>query len=200
MKYKKEELEQLIKVEKLSYEEIGRRYSVSGTYIKKIASKLGVILDRRSKFPENFVPYNKGTRKINYCIVCGQELDVFSRKYCSCQCMGKDRINKSFEKYKDDIKNNSNVGNDKTIKKIKKFILEEQDNKCAICGIENTWNNKNLTLILDHIDGKSNNNKRDNFRCVCPNCDSQLDTYKSKNRNSDRKNRYLKSIKYIDKI
>jgi hypothetical protein len=41
-------------------------------------------------------------------------------------------------------------------------------------------------FILDHIDGKASNNRRDNLRCICPNCDSQLDTYKSKNKNSDR--------------
>ena len=41
-------------------------------------------------------------------------------------------------------------------------------------------------FIVDHIDGKASNNRRDNLRCICPNCDSQLDTYKSKNKNSAR--------------
>lgn len=52
-------------------------------------------------------------------------------------------------------------------------------------------------MVLDHIDGDASNNTRENFRCVCPNCDSQLDTYKSKNKNSARTNRskyYNKSI------
>lgn len=69
----------------------------------------------------------------------------------------------------------------------KKFFLEEQDYKCAICGIPNIWNGKALVFVLDHIDGHANNNNRDNLRLVCPNCDSQLDTYKSKNPISDRK-------------
>ena len=34
-KYKKDELENMIFVEKLSYREIGRRYGVSDAYIKK---------------------------------------------------------------------------------------------------------------------------------------------------------------------
>ena len=74
--------------------------------------------------------------------------------------------------------------------KFKKFILEEQNNKCAICGMSPRWNGKELVFILDHIDGHASNNKRDNLRCICPNCDSQLDTYKSKNKNSDRTYRY----------
>ena len=40
--------------------------------------------------------------------------------------------------------------------------------------------------MLDPIDGNAENNNRENLRLVCPNCDSQLDTYKSKNKNSAR--------------
>jgi hypothetical protein len=35
---------------------------------------------------------------------------------------------------------------------------------------------------------------RNNLRLVCHNCDSQLDTYKSKNKNSARKKRYIKKL------
>lgn len=72
------------------------------------------------------------------------------------------------------------------MKWVKKYILEEQEHKCAKCGNPDEWNGKPLVFILDHIDGHANNNSRSNLRLVCPNCDSQLDTYKSKNKNSDR--------------
>ena len=45
----KEELERLINVEKVSYEEIGRRYGCSGTNIKKVAKQLGIELPQRRK-------------------------------------------------------------------------------------------------------------------------------------------------------
>lgn len=54
--------------------------------------------------------------------------------------------------------------------------------KCAICGQEPFWNNKPLTLTLDHIDGNNTNDVLSNLRWVCPNCDRQLDTFGSKNK------------------
>lgn len=55
-----------------------------------------------------------------------------------------------------------------------------------ICGMKPIWNGKELVFIIDHIDGHASNNRRDNLRCICPNCDSQLDTYKSKNKCGER--------------
>ena len=37
-------------------------------------------------------------------------------------------------------------------------------------------------LVVDHIDGDSTNHSVSNFRLVCGNCDTQLPTYKSKNK------------------
>ena len=66
---------------------------------------------------------------------------------------------------------------------IRRKILEENalDYHCAICGID-TWREKPLTLRLDHINGDGGNHNLENLRFICPNCDSQSDTYCSKNR------------------
>ena len=53
---------------------------------------------------------------------------------------------------------------------------------CACCEIGPEWMGKPMPLILDHINGINNDNRLDNLRFVCSNCDSQLDTYKSRNR------------------
>lgn len=53
---------------------------------------------------------------------------------------------------------------------------------CAICGQEPLWQGKELTLILDHINGHNHDDRLENLRWVCPNCNQQLDTTGSKNR------------------
>lgn len=74
---------------------------------------------------------------------------------------------------------------------IRDYIFQDQNNRCAICGIKNEWNGKNMNFILDHINGDASNNQKENLRLICPNCDSQLDTYKSKNKNSARTHRKI---------
>ena len=53
--------------------------------------------------------------------------------------------------------------------------------KCAICGQEPFWNGKELTLTLDHINGVNTDDRLENLRWICPNCDRQLETFSGKN-------------------
>lgn len=60
---------------------------------------------------------------------------------------------------------------------------------CSICGQEPIWQGKDLTLILDHINGSNHDDRLENLRWVCPNCNQQLDTTNGKNlRNKNNKN------------
>lgn len=69
-------------------------------------------------------------------------------------------------------------------KSLRKRLLKDQiiPYVCAICGMEPIWNDLPITLTLDHINGVNNDHRLSNLRFVCPNCDSQLSTYGSRNR------------------
>ena len=65
----------------------------------------------------------------------------------------------------------------------KKFFIQESDKPyiCEICGQEPFWNGKEMTLIMDHINGHNTDHRIENLRWVCPNCNSQLDTTGGRN-------------------
>ena len=50
------------------------------------------------------------------------------------------------------------------------------------CCITQTWNGKPINLRLDHINGKNDDNRLENLRLLCPNCDSQLETFCGRNK------------------
>jgi len=62
---------------------------------------------------------------------------------------------------------------------------------CGECGIGTVYNNKPITLQVDHIDGDAGNNMPENLRLLCPNCHSQQDTWGARNKGKGRKARNL---------
>ena len=65
-------------------------------------------------------------------------------------------------------------------------VLAEQDGNCNRCGIS-SWLGEPLTLELEHKDGNTENNLRDNLECICPNCHSLTATWRGRNKNGAAK-------------
>jgi len=66
---------------------------------------------------------------------------------------------------------------------LKRRLLEENllENRCSVCGLMPEWEGMSLVMILDHINGISNDNRLSNLRFICPNCNSQTKTFSGRN-------------------
>lgn len=62
--------------------------------------------------------------------------------------------------------------------------------ECALCGNKGIWNNKELVLVLDHINGIPNDHRLENLRFLCPNCNAQQDTFAGKNIKKNRRHKF----------
>lgn len=141
---------------------------------------------RKNKFCDqscsaSFNNKKREKKKRPLCLCCGAEVGANSKKYCSNACQGEFE----WKKKKSQILSEAKAPNHWAGKK---FLLETRGTKCEICNITE-WRGQLVPLVMDHIDGNSDNNLLSNLRLVCGNCDMQLPTYKNKNRGNGRHKR-----------
>ena len=125
------------------------------------------------------------------CLNCGKEPSRAGMKYCSLVCQAE-------YQFKMRVKNVVKTGNVSDgfggPRSAKRYILWRDGSICSICGCSE-WRSESIPLVLDHIDGNSDNWSETNLRLVCGNCDMQLPTYKSRNKGNGR---FRRRVRYAN--
>jgi hypothetical protein len=57
---------------------------------------------------------------------------------------------------------------------------------CELCGQGEVWLGDRMSMVLDHIDGVSDDNRLENLRMLCPNCNATLSTHCGRNTPRER--------------
>jgi hypothetical protein len=62
---------------------------------------------------------------------------------------------------------------------LKRRLLEEglKQPACELCGQGPIWHGRQMSLVLDHANGVHDDNRLENLRILCPNCNATLDTH-----------------------
>ena len=193
VEYIKEELEKLILEDKLSFEEIGRMYGVSGAAVKKAALRRGIELPQRRRINEKET-FGRGRTKYEkgLCPVCGKEFIKYPNKaniFCSYHCQCEYEYKENIAKWK----NGEISGATKRYKVstfVRRYLLEKNNYSCEECGcnLKNKFTGLSI-LQIHHKDGNAANTKEENLEVICPNCHAMTENFGSRNKNSVRKYR-----------
>ena len=113
----------------------------------------------------------------NYlCLYCGTENEwkgySYRNLYCNLDCHNANKTQKKITEWKETGKFSK--------RPVKQYLATLREG-CWECGIS-SWNDKELVLELDHINGVNTNHREENLRLLCPNCHSQTPTFKGRNK------------------
>ena len=122
-----------------------------------------------------------------YCLNCGAKIR-YNATYCSAACHREYEQREWVKGWLDgEISGNSNSMWKSHSQRIRTYLFDKYDNKCARCG----WSEVNpftgnISLEIEHIDGNANNNRPENITLLCPNCHSLTSTYRGANKGRGR--------------
>ena len=121
------------------------------------------------------------------CLCCGIEMaqsESGNRKYCSTECASEYRFTESFLEWYNGKSSPKNAV-------LRRYLTVWKGYSCTVCGVSE-WNGSPITLEVEHINGNSDDNSKENVCLICPNCHSQTSTYKARNKGNGRVSRRLR--------
>jgi hypothetical protein len=74
---------------------------------------------------------------------------------------------------------------------VKRRLLRDgiKEQRCELCGQNEVWRGKKMSMILDHINGVRDDHRLENLRMICPNCAATLDTHCGRKNSLERPKR-----------
>lgn len=152
------------------------------------------------RLPKNIAKYDLNPKR---CPQCEAPIDYhkrFESVYCSHSCAASANNVTRLKKPK---KTKPNISkHTQTLERFEQGLIKFRSTlrsclkhmfgeNCAICNLPPCWESKKLILVVDHIDGDASNNFPSNLRLLCPNCNSQTDTFCGRNKGKGRGSRGL---------
>jgi len=159
---------------------------------KTLDNQKNIFCDKSCAAKFNNRIHPKKSKKKRVCKNCGNVINKYQNIYCDINCYHEFEFkNKTIPRYYD-----GKIFENNTIRRVLIYLFGA---KCFECGCDDVWNEKPLTLEVDHIDGNSDNCVPDNLRLLCPNCHSQQITNKGgiNNKKETKRNKYLRNYKIV---
>lgn len=124
-----------------------------------------------------------------------------NNKYCSSICSGNDKNYRKVQSWINGEWDGSTTAYGELSLTIKAFLVEEAGFKCTECG----WDKINTTtgkcpLEVDHIDGDSTNNLRENLKVLCRNCHALTPNFKALNQDGRGRRAWRKKYNQFDLV